>query len=59
MCNYTATMLGAAKRRGANFQECRFAGTKEMDGYQVDQYEYRDASGEWLSWHTAQAASNR
>lgn len=50
--NYTATMLAAAKRRGANFRDCRFAGFKEVDGSRVDQYEYRSTSGEWLSWDT-------
>ena len=54
-CNYTATMLAAANRRGANFRDCRFAGVKEVDGSHVDQYQYRSVSGEWLSWETIQS----
>ncbi len=53
-CNYIETMLVAAKRRGGNFQDCRFAGVKEVDGCQVDQYQYRSVSGKWLSWEAIQ-----
>jgi len=52
---YTATMLAAVRRRGAKFHDCRFVGVKEIDGSQIDQYEYRSSNGTWLSWEQCQA----
>lgn len=47
--NYGATMVAGARRRGADFSQCRFSGTRGFDGAQIDTYTYR--SGEqWLTW---------
>ncbi|MBC8489624.1 MAG: glycosyltransferase [Bacteroidetes bacterium] len=48
--NYTKTMLDAATRRSAEFIECRYGGTKEIDGAVVDYYQYQTKNGNWCNW---------
>jgi glycosyltransferase involved in cell wall biosynthesis len=50
---YTRTMLVAARVRGAHFTECRFGGTRVLDGATVDYYEYFEPGWGWLDWNTA------
>lgn len=47
--NYTQTMLAGARRRGASFDSCRFAGSRSVDEAEIDEYMYRD-DGRWLRW---------
>jgi glycosyltransferase involved in cell wall biosynthesis len=47
--NYCRTMLAAANRRGAEFSMCRHAGSRRIEGADIDHYEYF-GNGRWLDW---------
>lgn len=47
--NYCSTMIEAARRRGADFRGCRLAGTCNIDGAEIDAYEYFSGKN-WLTW---------
>ena len=42
-------MVAGARRRGGDFTECRFAGTRSFDGAKIETYAYRSGV-RWLSW---------
>lgn len=47
--NYTATMVAGARRRGAQFSDCRFARRRLIENALIEEYEYCDADT-WLRW---------
>jgi glycosyltransferase involved in cell wall biosynthesis len=47
--NYADTMVAAARRRGADFTDCRLAEERNIDGAIIDEYEYR-LEKKWIRW---------
>lgn len=52
---YTETMAAGARRRGANFTQCRHGGSRLIDEADIDCYEYFDPTRGWLDWTTVTA----
>lgn len=54
--NYTASMVEGAQRRGARVDACKLVGTRNVDGVDIDEYQYRSKSV-WHCWEEADSWS--